>query len=251
MIISHRHRFIFIKTRKTASTSVELFLRQFCGPDDVITRDAHGDERLARRLGVPGQQNSGSRPVMPWNIRGNDIWWARRNGAYPQRAQIGMHADAAAIRDFVGPTVWSSYTKITTVRDPWETTVSLYFWRKATSSQRVRNAGSDAGTADAPGRTLDDAVERAARNWATYTIDDVPVVDHVVRYERLDDDLDSLCTELRLEPRIPLQAAKGGIRPAKTAAVELLSIVQARRVAELAQREIEWLGYTWSGPDFG
>lgn len=119
-----------------------------------------------------------------------------------------------------------------------------------TTMRYAKVAGSDAGIADSPGRTLDDAVERAPRNWATDMIDDVPVVDHVVRYEPLGDDLDSLFTELGLEPHIPLQAAKGGIRPAKTAAVELLSIVQARRVAELAQREIEWLGYAWSGPDF-
>ena len=37
MIISHKHKFIFIKTRKTAGTSIELFLSRFCGPEDIIT----------------------------------------------------------------------------------------------------------------------------------------------------------------------------------------------------------------------
>jgi len=37
MIISHRHRYIFIKTRKTAGASVELALVQSCGPDDIMT----------------------------------------------------------------------------------------------------------------------------------------------------------------------------------------------------------------------
>ena len=37
MIISHRHRFIFIKTQKTAGTSIEVFLSGLCGPEDVVT----------------------------------------------------------------------------------------------------------------------------------------------------------------------------------------------------------------------
>src|SRR5438874_13562449 len=37
MSISHKHKFIFIKTVKTAATSLEVFLSQHCGPDDVLT----------------------------------------------------------------------------------------------------------------------------------------------------------------------------------------------------------------------
>jgi hypothetical protein len=37
MIISHKHKFIFIKPQKSAGTSVELLLSRICGPDDVIT----------------------------------------------------------------------------------------------------------------------------------------------------------------------------------------------------------------------
>jgi len=37
MIISHKHKFIYIKCRKTAGTSIEMSLSKLCGPQDIIT----------------------------------------------------------------------------------------------------------------------------------------------------------------------------------------------------------------------
>lgn len=37
MIISFKHKFIFVKSRKTGGTSVQVALSEFCGPDDIIT----------------------------------------------------------------------------------------------------------------------------------------------------------------------------------------------------------------------
>lgn len=238
MIISHRHRFIFLKTRKTAGTSVELFLRQFCGPDDVITRDAVADERLAASLDLPVAQNHGEELVPPWRWRRRDLWWARRNRAWPRHFAFRSHQPASALVHLVDPEVWETYRKITVVRDPWEVAVSMYHWRR--SNHR-------------PGTTLDlsmdAAVERSGLNWRTYTIDDVPVVDHVVRHERLVDDLEQLCGTLGLVPTVPLPRAKATSRPPDQPAHRVLTLDQARRVAELAAPEIELFGYEWRGDE--
>src|SRR5207245_10127827 len=37
MIISNKYKFIFIKTTKTAGTSIEVFLSKQCGPMDILT----------------------------------------------------------------------------------------------------------------------------------------------------------------------------------------------------------------------
>lgn len=48
MIISHKHRFFFVKTRKTVGTSLEIALSKICGQDDVITPISKVDE-IARK----------------------------------------------------------------------------------------------------------------------------------------------------------------------------------------------------------
>jgi len=57
MIISHEHKFIFIKTNKTAGTSIEIALSKYCGSNDIITPISDEDEEIRRQLGYRGPQN--------------------------------------------------------------------------------------------------------------------------------------------------------------------------------------------------
>ena len=98
MIVSHRHRFIFIKTRKTASTSIQIALSEFCGPDDILTPII--DE------GEPTKGYRGPR---------ND-------------AGLNTHSPARAIREHLGDELWSSYFKFCFERNPFDKAVSRYYW---------------------------------------------------------------------------------------------------------------------------
>jgi hypothetical protein len=57
VIVSHEHGFVFMKTRKTAGTSVEIALSRVCGDDDVITPVTDDDELLRRARGGRGPQH--------------------------------------------------------------------------------------------------------------------------------------------------------------------------------------------------
>ena len=51
VIVSHKHRFVFIRCRQTASTSLEIALSRLCGPDDIVTPMHPRAELLRADLG--------------------------------------------------------------------------------------------------------------------------------------------------------------------------------------------------------
>ena len=92
MIISHKYRFIFIKTFKTAGTSVEVFLSPRCGPEDVVTP-------------IYPQ-------VAPHHARNFD-------GFY-------NHIPAHEVMAKVPRDIWDGYFKFCVERNPWDKTLSHY-----------------------------------------------------------------------------------------------------------------------------
>ena len=57
MIISHSKKFIFLRTIKTAS-SLEIFLSQFCGKDDILTELFEDEEKFKKKNNLIGKSNS-------------------------------------------------------------------------------------------------------------------------------------------------------------------------------------------------
>ena len=107
MLISHSNRFIFIKTVKTAGTSVEAFLEPFCCPPGH--RVEHWTPTLISDYGVVGQR------------------WPENNlnnfGFY-------NHMPAVEIRDRCPQ--FDEYTRITVVRDPYDRAISYFHFSHPT-----------------------------------------------------------------------------------------------------------------------
>ena len=114
MIINHEKRIIFIKTKKTAGTSFEIALSKFCGKDCIITPITPSDENLRKQMGFRGAQNYQN---YFWPEEG-----AKTNGTFFN------HIPASLIKSVIPERVWHEYTKVTIVRNPFDSAISRYFW---------------------------------------------------------------------------------------------------------------------------
>jgi hypothetical protein len=63
MILSHKFKFIFVKGKKVAGTSVEMALSTICGPTDIITPITAIDELQRLRMGGRAQNYSIDRNI--------------------------------------------------------------------------------------------------------------------------------------------------------------------------------------------
>ena len=222
VLISHRHRFIFLKTRKAAGTSLEIALSRFLGLDDVITPMAEQSQ--------PDFTGQG-----PWNYSIPEESWRFRHRL---RATVGkppafsQHTPAKVVKLFVSEEVWNTYFKFTTERNSWDLAVSAYWWYQHRHQ---------------PGISWADFVNSKAlatySNWPIYTIEDRIVADRVLRYENLDRDLPELARELGV-PTLDLPQAKSGYRPPGHYR-DMYDASTRRRVAEVFSREIENFGWAF------
>lgn len=212
MIVSHEHRFIFMKTLKTAGTSVEIELSRVCGPRDTITPLPADDELVrAERGGRPGQNYES--PPLP--------------------ARVHEHIRASKVRPIVGPEVWDSYYTFAIERNPWDAVVSLYYWLR-------RNDKVDTFERFL---TMPNIEQLATRNFQAYHLKGEVAVDRVLRFERLADDLAEVWAHLSLPGEPALPHAKGGARPAGSDYRDLYDDKSADLVRRVFARQIEELGY--------
>ena len=197
MIISHKYRFIFVKTLKTAGTSIEVFLSRYCGSDDVVT------------------------PILPHV----EPHVARNHEGFFN------HMPAADIRDRVGPKVWRTYFKWCVERNPWDKTLSYF---------HMMNARQGGGLA--LDRFL--AGNDFPINYPKYTDGEGVIVDRVLKYERLNEELREVFDALGIPFAGSLGVnAKSEYRTDRRPYREVYTPAQAKRVGEIFAREIELHGY--------
>jgi hypothetical protein len=124
MIISHQHKFIFIKTHKTAGSSMEMALAPLCGPHDVITpMESNAQSEIPRNFHedhILGRLYSRSRLARKCIDRHSPLL-----GAWYYE-----HMPATRVRELIGEEVWNSYHKFCIERNPWDKVVSYYNWKK-------------------------------------------------------------------------------------------------------------------------
>ncbi len=227
MILSHAHRFIYIKTYKTASTSVEAALSGICGADDVIT------EASEQLRGVRQQAARNYRIEHPEKPR-RALW--KRLTLRPERhyhPSVGYyeHMPASRVRAYCGEAVWNSYYKFSFERNPWDRQLSWY--RYKTKSKATPPSFE----------TFNRNRKRAhVENWELYTIEDRICLDFIGRYESLEADFATVLAAIGLTGKVELPTTNvskgktGDYRSSYDAASRAM-------IGEWYAREIAHFGY--------
>ena len=107
MIISHKHKFIFIHVPKCAGTSITQAFLPILGEEDLVLGCTPEGERLHEE-----------------NLK---------------KGGLVKHSTAQEIFRHVGPEIWNSYFKFTFVRNPWDLLVSRYHWSLITTWDDEKN----------------------------------------------------------------------------------------------------------------
>jgi hypothetical protein len=230
VIISHRHRFIYVKCAKVAGSSIEWALSSVCGDEDIITPLALGDGRGSED-GPRGPQNCFG-PLFP-----SSRPWTHADVLWPP------HMTAVKIRD-VFPREWRDYYTFCTERNPWDRIVSQYY--------HERGMGWDGNPGVTGDPTLSEAIQGGLflgreSNWSMYTWDNTILVDHVMRYEDLHGELGRLSDRLGLGLTVGVPHIGGGVRMDARPPNEVLSRADVHVVARACVHEIEEFGYTLEG----
>ena len=121
-LVSHRHQFLFLKTKKTGGTSFEMLLEPYCAPE--------GHEVVHRTTGLVSDEGA-----VGVRVGRKRIAHLREAGALPMsgnRTADGKpiayfsHMPAQKVRAAVGDDVWDRYFRVTSVRNPFTRPLSLY-----------------------------------------------------------------------------------------------------------------------------
>lgn len=219
MLVSHRHRFIYLKTKKTAGTSVELYFEPFCVPPELSRPERAG--ALVSEYGIVGSRGK------------------QHGGRRDWRA----HMPAKKIRDGLGDETWHHYLRFATIRNPYDKAVSAFFFKK---HRRGGSVGDPARERDAFQIWLE--TDGPPMDSNKFMIDGEYCLSDVIRYESLLPDLERICTRVGVpfEPH-RLTRKKSGMRPPWATVDAMYSDAGRRIVSERYALEIEMFGYAFPG----
>jgi hypothetical protein len=166
VIVSHKHRFIFVAVPKTATQSIRAALRPYLGSGDWEQAD----------------------------------WGAGRRLPVPEIAAIDHgHVAVTEMRPWLADEVWRDYFKFAFVRNPWDRFISCAFFKNRKRPFFLANPRRYAKLLLESPRTMAGLFYRPQLAFLT-DAENRLAVDQVGRFESLQDDFDSVCRRIGLPP---------------------------------------------------
>jgi hypothetical protein len=228
MLISHRKKFIYTKTARSAGTSVEVYFEPFCLPENTW-KFSHSREEFIGDTGIIGYRG---------NDRDEEKWF--------------NHMPAKQIKEHLGNKVWSQYYKFCVIRNPFDKLVSLFHFNESAKKKRAKVNQIDPKII---WEKKSKSVVARFREWILdgqlfrdhelYMIDGEFCLDFYIKYEELENGMRHVCDVLKIpfnSQKIP--KLKVGNRPVGAQLNHYYDSKTIEVVNNLYQREIEKFDYS-------
>lgn len=229
MIVSHHHKLIFIKTLKTAGTSIEMAIARQCGPDDIVTPIFPAvDGHVARNW--QGQ-------FAPWKEVHSKADLRKNMREFLRKERTYNHIPARFARARLSRTVWDTYLKVTVERNPWDKTLSHFHMFRNAKWHRHYD----------PTLTLDKYLANGifCHNAPFYCdVSGQIIVDRVLRFDKLDTELPALFGEIGMN-FTGLPQAKAGLRSDRRSYHDVFDTAQSKFIATAFENEMNLHGWEY------
>lgn len=209
MIISHAHRFVFIKTRKTAGTSIEIELSKHCGPEDIITTISPNDEVLRGAHGGRVAQNFSTNKALTREyqraaLAGNCDEVARIR--HQIKRKYYNHMPISKVMEQSGQL--DDYFWFTAERHPCDRILSYIYHRKRPDKPLsfIRRASN----------VMKYAPSTSFQNFHLYSVRGKVAVDAIINYDYLERDFCLICDRIGIKAPEKLITTKNTTRKSRS-----------------------------------
>ena len=277
-IISHKHKFIFVRQRKVAGSSIILALRDVLGENDYthvgkFKYRPHWDETKYTQVKDSKTHRGVFDDGDPYDVCG--------------------HRTIPELMEMVSEDIWNSYFKFTVVRNPWDWFISLYVFhmkgispytkntkkikarlglllqmpwtieksvfhtryirdylkeRRSIYSHIVKNFNAGRHPQAIENILMSDCLPRhiLPQSEDFYFYENEPVLDYYIRYEDLDNGFRQVCDRINLSDIGNLPRAKTKIRDEFTRNYQACYTPKTKqRIAEYFPQTIKHFNYTF------
>ena len=247
MILSYKHRFVFIKGRKVGGTSLEVALSSVCGPHDIITPITPVDEHLRLSVGRPCQNFCADQDLEACYI---DLV---RQQKYLEALKTRVHGARTAnfvnhssLQDVENATNLRSeeFTKILCERSPYSKLISLASMRlsfRTYDGSPMINSAEDIRVEIA--RIMDAGEHKRLNNLGLYETSRTYARTVVLRQETLAEDYAALCSNFGFAEFAALPHVKQGTLHLSNSPFTMLTREQILEVNRHFADEFERFGY--------
>ncbi len=163
MIINHKYKFIFFKSKKVGGTSMEIALSKFTSDSDIVTRIMKEEEEASRdNLGINNKNADG----------------------------LVNHSTAADLLKFLEASqykdkdIFNSYFKFTIIREPVDLFISRYFFQKKTSINNPVPDNINDWVKMLKDRRSYGKNNVSEENWRIYSLNNKLITDDYITYSK-------------------------------------------------------------------